>query len=149
MSTSFADTLAMPVTSLENGDAASPYVTNGERETTPEHRNGIRAGFLNEPTSLVSEDAESDSEHEEVQPEYVPRFSQAIPPSMVTVDFTSITLQWSAVTQTGLSISPPEGTELPPCSITYSLQMQQVCAVWLHSCSVLAFYLCKTNHATG
>ncbi|KAL3147790.1 Fibronectin type III domain-containing protein 3B, variant 2 [Trebouxia sp. C0010 RCD-2024] len=126
MSTSCAEIKSMPGTSLGNGDTAAPCKTNGERGTIPEQRNGIRPGFLNKHSTTLPEDAEPDAEPAEVPPEYVPRFSQATPPSMVTVDFTSITLQWSAVSQTGLSVSPPEGTELPSCSIAYSLQMQQV-----------------------
>lgn len=115
---------------MENGTAVEPCVTNGERESSPhvlKQRNGIRPGFLNNQKPVVSDDAESDQEPEEVHPEYVPTFSHPTPPSMVTADYTSITLQWSAVTQTGVSPSPPEGTDLPSCSIAYSLQMQQVC----------------------
>lgn len=144
MSTSCAETISMPGTSLRNGDTAAPCITNGERETIPEQRNGIRAGFLNKHSTAVPEDAEPDAEPEEVAPEYVPSFSQATPPSMVTVDFTSITLQWSAVTQTGLSASPPEGTELPSCSIAYSLQMQQVCVrACCYDRLLAAFLLCN------
>lgn len=126
---------------MENGTAAEPCVTNGERESSPhvlKQRNGIRPGFLNTPKPVVSDEAESDQEPEEVHPEYVPTFSQATPPSMVTADYTSITLQWSAVTHTGVSPSPPEGTDLPSCSIAYSLQMQQVCVGFTATCSFFA-----------
>ena len=121
---------------MENGNAVEPCVSNGERETSPhvlKQRNGIRPGFLNNHKTVVPEDAQSDQELEEVLPEYVPTFSHATPPSMVTADYTSITLQWSAVTQTGFLPSPPEGTDLPICSISYSLQMQQVCVSYSYS----------------
>ena len=124
----------MTGSSMENGNTAVPCEANEGRETSPhvlKQRNGIRAGFLDNHKTVVPEDPDSDQEHEEVHPEYVPTFSQATPPSMLDVDYTSITLQWGAVTQTGLSPSPPEGTEFPPCIIAYSLQMQQVCAVQL------------------
>lgn len=120
----------MAGTSLENGDASIPCASNGDRETSPhalKHKNGIRIGFLNGQKPVVHDNEEPDKGPEESYPEYVPTFSQATPPSMVTVDTTSITLQWSAITQTGLSAAPPEGTDFPPCSIAYSLQMQQVC----------------------
>ena len=120
----------MAGTSLENGDASVPCAATSDRETGPhvlKQKNGIRVGFLNGQKPTVSDKEELEIEPEEAHPEYVPTFSQASPPSMVTVDTTSINLQWSAVTQTGLSASPPEGTDFPPCSIAYSLQMQQVC----------------------
>ena len=118
---------------MENGNAVEPCVLNGERETSPhvlKQRNGMRPGFLNNHKTVLSGDAESDQPREEMHPEYVPTFSQATPPSMVTADYTSITLQWSAITQMGFSPSPPEGTDLPICSIEYSLQMQQVCILY-------------------
>ena len=125
---------------MENGNAVEPCVSNVERETSPhvlKQRNGIRPGFLNNHKTVVAEDADTDQEREEVHPEHVPTFSQATPPRMVTADYTSITLQWSAVTQTGFSPSPPEGTDLPICSMAYSLQMQQVCVFVLYSYSQL------------
>ena len=137
---------------MENGNAVEPCVSNGERETSPhvlKQRNGIRPGFLNNHKTVVSEDAESHQEHEEVHPEYVPTFSQATPPSMVTADYTSITLQWGAVTQRGFLPAPPEGTDLPICSIAYSLQMQQVCVcvcvVQLLAASLLFWHVRQTK----
>ena len=121
----------MAGTSLENGDSSVPCVANVKRETSPrvlKQQNGIRAGFLNHQVAAVPELTKPDPATDDIQPEYVPTFSQATPPSMVTVDTTSINLQWSPITQTGLSVSPPEGTDFPPCSIAYSLQMQQVCS---------------------
>lgn len=133
---------------MENGNAVEPCVSNGERETSPhvlKQRNGIRPGFLNNHKTVVPEDVEPDQDHEEVHLEYVPSFSQATPPRKVTADFTSIILEWSAVSQTGFSPSPPEGTDLPTCSITYSLQMQQVGVCYSATGSFFAVLVLKTN----
>ena len=121
----------MAGTSLENGSSSAPCSPNGELEASShvvKQQNGIRKGFLNSQKSHVNEKEVlyPDESGMEAPPEYVPTFSQATPPRLVVVDTTSITLQWQAVTQTGLSVSPPEGTDFPPCSIAYLLQMQQV-----------------------
>ena len=109
---------AAPCVSVLNGDVGSPHVIK--------QKNGIRKGFLDNPkTSLMDVQMSGESE-EETPPEYVPTFSPASPPSLVAVDTTSMNLQWKAVAQTGLSVSPPAGTDFPPCSIAYILQMQQV-----------------------
>jgi len=120
----------MAGTALENGDSAVPCVSavNGDLGSphVNKQKNGIRKGFLDNPKTLIM-DVQMPAENEdEIPPEYVPTFSPASPPSLVAVDTTSMNLQWKAVTQTGLSVSPPAGTEFPPCSIAYILQMQQV-----------------------
>ena len=118
----------MAGTVLENGNSAAPCsVSNGDEGTHGiKHTNGMRKGFLNNQKPSCVENQMPDKTEAETPPEYVPIFSQASPPSLVAVDTTSMNLQWKAVSQTGLSVSPPAGTDFPPCSLAYSLQMQQV-----------------------
>ena len=119
----------MAGTALENGESAAPCVSANGALGSPhviKQKNGIRKGFLDNPkTSIMDVQTPAENE-EEISPEYVPTFSPASPPSLVAVDTTSMNLQWKAVAQTGLSVSPPAGTDFPPCSIAYILQMQQV-----------------------
>ncbi|KAL0040936.1 hypothetical protein WJX79_010532 [Trebouxia sp. C0005] len=120
----------MAGTALENGASAAPCVSALNGDIGSQHvikqKNGIRKGFLNKPKTSVMDVQMSGESEEQVSPEYVPTFSPASPPSLVAVDTTSMNLQWKAVAQTGLSVSPPAGTDFPPCSIAYILQMQQV-----------------------
>ena len=120
----------MAGTALENGDSAVPCVSALNGDSGSPHVNkqktGIRKGFLdNQKTSIMDVQMPANTEEESL-PEYVPTFSPASPPSLIAVDTTSMNLQWKAVAQTGLSVSPPAGTDFPPCSIAYILQMQQV-----------------------
>ncbi len=137
-------------TVLENGSSAAPCVSNGDTENSThvlKQRNGIRKGFLNNQKPHIVEIPmlEPDQVDVEPLPEYIPTFSQASPPSLVAVDTTSMNLQWKAVVQTGLSVSPPQGTDFPPCSIAYSLQMQQVSC---YAVFVKAFATADTDTTT-
>ena len=109
---------AVPRVSALNGDSGSPHVNK--------QQNGIRKGFLDNIKTSISDVQKPAETDDESPPEYVPTFSSASPPSLVAVDTTSMNLQWKAFAQTGLSASPPAGTDFPPCSIAYILQMQQV-----------------------
>jgi hypothetical protein len=59
-------------------------------------------------------------------PPPVPLFSPATKPILDTVGTHSIRLFWEAQRQTGLTGEVPPGASLPPCAITYALQMQEV-----------------------
>ena len=109
---------AVPRVSALNGDSGSPHVNK--------QQNGNRKGFLDNIKTSISDVQKPAETDDESPPEYVPTFSPASPPSLVAVDTTSMNLQWKAIAQTGLSASPPAGTDFPPCSIAYILQMQQV-----------------------
>ena len=117
----------MAGTAVENCHAALPCVSNGAGSThVLKQKNGFRKGFLDvhKPNNADATPTETQNEHP--APVYIPLFSSVSPPTMLLVDTTSMNLQWPAVTQTGLSEAPPQGTDFPPCSIAYELQMQQV-----------------------
>lgn len=141
----------MAGTALENGASAAPCVSALNGDIGSQHvikqKNGIRKGFLNKPKTSVMDVQMSGESEEQVSPEYVPTFSPASPPSLVAVDTTSMNLQWKAVAQTGLSVSPPAGTDFPPCSIAYILQMQQVtCSTTSDRVSAVAVTLYYSPH---
>ena len=118
----------MAGTTLDNGHAVLPCVSNGGTGThVLKQKNGIRKGFLDVHKSDLAEMPPREEEGEQPAPVYIPRFSSVTPPAMLVVDTTSMNLQWQAVTQTGLSTNPPQGTDFPSCGMAYSLQMQQVC----------------------
>ncbi len=97
------------------------------------HDNTASTGSASASASALA--TANEPEPEDPPPPPVPLFSPATKPILDAASTRSISLLWEAQRQTGI-VNVPACSKLPPCTISYTLQMQQVALIPISQASL-------------